>query len=294
MSVATSAERTSPHAGAEQAYRAIAGLRNLPASLMVVQKALDLMERPLCTNGQLQRVLSDDPAATAGLLRLANSPYFGVGARIRTLAMAITVVGHERLKTLLRHLIVGKLFEVLSLDSESAESVRNVALAAGVVCHEIGGGGTAEDAEELRIAGLMHNIGEMALLCEMPELYASVRRAEAGAPRRRAALETFGASFSTVSGWLLEGWHFPEAYIASAKGWERPGSPDEDPAVARYVRATHLAAVLAEAWIVETPLEEALSALDPEAVARLEITQSRLEALYERVPDGVEELRRAL
>ena len=90
---------------AERTRQAIARLTELPAGLRVVLQALEATEDPLYTNEQLQEILSQDPGATADLLRLANSPFFGVSNLVRTLAMAVTVVGRLRLITLLRHLI---------------------------------------------------------------------------------------------------------------------------------------------------------------------------------------------
>jgi HD-like signal output (HDOD) protein len=70
---------------------------NLPSSVRVAQKALEATLDPLCANERVQHILMADPGASAGTLRLANSAYFGVQSQIRTLALAVAIVGRRRL-----------------------------------------------------------------------------------------------------------------------------------------------------------------------------------------------------
>ena len=154
--------------------QAIESLEELPASIAIVQKALDATDDAFCGNGELQRILSADPGATADVLRVANSPYFGVSTKIRSLSTAIAVVGYERLRTLLRHLMVSKLLERLTVNSALARQARDRALAAGVACHEIARKLGHSDADDLLTAGLLHNVGEIALMSELPGGYEKV------------------------------------------------------------------------------------------------------------------------
>ncbi len=194
---------------AERTRQAIARLTELPASVRVVQEALEACEDPLCTNEQLEGILEQDPGTTADLLRLANSPFFGVSNLIKTLAMAVTVVGRTRLITLLRHLIATKLIEALPAHSEAAKECRTIALAAGVVCHRVAEQTRASDPDAFMVAGLLHNVGEMALISEIPGEYQKVKELSTEMHLRMAEIAVLGVDQFQVSRWLLEAWLFP-------------------------------------------------------------------------------------
>ena len=83
---------------------------------------------------------------------MANSAYFGVPGRIRTVNTAIRVIGHRRIGLLLRHLMVGKLFELLRAEHPAAESVQERALAAAAAGRGLAVDWPAEDADALRLA----------------------------------------------------------------------------------------------------------------------------------------------
>lgn len=279
---------------AEVVREALLRLRSLPPSLAVVQRALDRMQDAFCTNDRLQSILSNDPASAAGLLRLANSPYFGVGTRVRTLSAAITVVGHVRLQTLLRHLIVGRLFETITPDHDVARRLRERALASGVVCNEIGSLSPEDDANELRVAGLMYNIGEMALACELPVLYQRACALAESGSHEEAVFQVFRVDYHTISGWLLEAWRFPRVYVEAVSHRTEPEAPSPTPGALRYVRTVHVAAALAQAWDQEESEDDAVARISESALQTLGLPQADVRRIYCKLSTGVEQLRNTM
>lgn len=279
---------------ADVVREAILRLRSLPASLAVVQNALDRMQDEFCTNDRLQSILSNDPASAAGLLRLANSPYFGVGTRVRTLSAAITVVGHERLQILLRHLIVGRLFEAIRPNAGVARRLRDRALASGVICNEIGRLSPGDDADELRIAGLMYNVGEMALACELPTLYERACVLAESRPPEEAVFQVFRVDYQTISGWLLEAWRFPQVYVEAVSHRAEPEAPSPTSGAARYIRTVHVAAALAQAWDQKESEQDAVAGISEAALQLLGLGQADVRRIYSLLSTGVEQLRNAI
>ncbi len=282
-------------AGAAARVReAIEALEELPASITVVQRALDATDDAFCGNEELQQILSGDPGATADVLRLANSPYFGVSTQIRGLSMAITVVGHARLRVLLRHLIVSKLLERLTVNSALAQQARDKALAAGVSCHEIAKKLRRANPDELLTGGLLHNVGEIALLSELPGEYEKVMELSRAMSQRVAEIAVLGVDAPTVSRWLLQAWDFPEIFVIAAGYWNVPHHPAVPLSLGPFVHSVHLGVCLAERWLQTRDPETALQDLrDPES-AWVREYPGLLKGVYTRIGAGVERLSQSL
>ena len=60
-------------------------------------KMLSLLEGPDTEISEIEEVLRYDPGLTANILKLANSAYFGIPARIGSLKQAVMVLGFKRL-----------------------------------------------------------------------------------------------------------------------------------------------------------------------------------------------------
>ena len=187
---------------AEETLDLLRDVKELPTSFEVIQHALDLLATPGCTNEGLQEILAADASASAGLMKLANSAYFGVAAQVRTPATAIRVVGRRRLEALLRHLLIGKLISLLAAEHPAAEEIRSTAMTAAVVAAKMADGQTGDEPAELQLLGLTHNLGELALLTAAPSDYLNFHeRAPCGPAAREATARTqFGLGVAEGDG----------------------------------------------------------------------------------------------
>ena len=144
-------------------------LNDLPVSAGVVQSVLRAVRDPDRTNRDIELVLEADAGAAADVLRLANSAYYGVRGDVRTLSVAVAVIGCDRLAILLRHLLAGRLLESMTLKGGVAEYLQRASLSTAVVTSDASGLRTRTDPDEMMVAGLLHNIGDLAVLSETPD-----------------------------------------------------------------------------------------------------------------------------
>ena len=218
------------------------------------------------------------PGRGERLLRLANSAYFGVPGEVACAATAIRVVGHRRLRALLCHLIAGKLLEILRLDIPIVEQVRQKALAAAAVCGDLGE--PVSDGDALRVAGLLHNIGELALASEFPKEFAAAKD----------AVESFGVRYEAAAAALLQAWRMPSAMAEAASLWRTAPFKQSNGPGQRAVDAVHVGATLAESWIEQQTAATAVARVQEDVIERLALKQVRLHRLYDRIPAGVHEM----
>lgn len=280
---------SAPAADRQSVRQVIARLKDLPCSLPVVQKAIGAVQNPNCTNGQLEQILGADQGITTRLLRLANSAYFGVSRQVSTLSMAVALIGYGRLKTILRHIMVAEVFELLSAKSPAAKRIWKVAIAAGAATR-----GTAEacwvgDPEELLAVGLLHNVGDLALLCQFPDQFLAAEESGSASAAEESG-SVFGVDSGTAGQWLLDGWLFPAIFGMSCRLWPSPLSACVEERLRPRVAAVHVGVKLARSWVEGCDLDLAATSLLPEAVDALGLNGDTIAAIYDGLEQNVNEV----
>ncbi len=263
-------------------------VRELPASVAVIQQVLDRFEDPSATNQMFEDLLVQDPAVTAGVLRLANSAFFGVPSQIRTLNTAVRIVGRRRLKTLLRHLLVGQLFEVMAAQSPAIVHARNEALAAGVVCYEIGGALCELEAEEFRIGGLLHNVGELVVISRSPSIHREYLEWREAMSPEQAAKAALGLSFDALGALFLENWRFPAIYVEATRLQTQPLQARSE--AQRLASAMLVGRVLATAWQDRAKSGDVAGPLEQTLLDHLGMDKVDVERIYTDIGPAVEGL----
>ena len=276
-------------AGRQTVREVITRLKDLPCFLPVVQKAIDAVQDSNCTNGQLERILAADQGIATRLLRLANSAYFGVSRKVSTLSMAVALIGYGRLKTILRHIMVAEVLELLSAKSPAANRIWKVAVAAGAASRETAQACRVGDPEELLAVGLLHNVGDLALLCQFSGQFLTAEESgsasSADAPR-----SVLGVDSGTAGQWLLDGWLFPAIFGMSCRLWPSPLSPSVEEHLRPQVAAVHVGVNLARSWVEGIDVELAAQGLLPEAVEVLGLESDAIAEIYVGVEEKVNEV----
>jgi HD-like signal output (HDOD) protein len=285
--------------GEHQVYQAILRLKALPAFFPAIEKALVLLDNPSSHSDHIQRVICSDPAIAARILRLANSAYFGFYSEVRTVSLAITLIGREKISTLLRRYLAEELIQMLSGRRPAAAQIREISVVTATVAHCIAARLVCPDKEEILVAGLLHNVGELVLLSQFRDSYERMLEMATQLPRPQAEDLVFGVRSSTVGRWLLEAWNFPEVFPAVIVNQSDPWSAHFTAAPAPAIITVHIARKLAEVWVENaagrhsignSTAVAAAESISSRALAALEINREFLIDIYEKLPD---EIRRA-
>jgi HD-like signal output (HDOD) protein len=247
----------------------IQDIEKFPALLPVVQKGLAVVESANATSGQLERILQADPVMVARILRLANSAYFGVMTEVRTVSMAVNIIGYRKLRSLLRHILVSGLIELLSQGRPGTHRIRETAVAASAACHELAARCGVDDPEEVLVAGLLFNIGEMALFWSFPKEYEYLLERAGDTQLHEAQKALFEVDSRQVGRQVLEAWRFPAIFCDTVERWPDPLGAPAGSALRRYLAIVHVAVCLARALASQS--DPSLPAVCPEIVAELEL-----------------------
>jgi len=183
--------------------------KNLPTLPGIVAKLSRMAEDPDTTTEQMGKVISQDYILAAKLLKLVNSAFYGFPQRISSISSAIILLGFNVVKSLI---ISASIFEVMEdQDVELWQHSLGCAVACNVIASRLG----VKDPEEVSTAGLIHDIGKMAIKMELPEEYGMINRLmqERGVSMRQAELEVLGLDHAEAGGWLAKGWNLPAKLI---------------------------------------------------------------------------------
>ncbi len=147
---------------------AIKDLVTLPdVALRIARRVND----PDSSASDIGREISSDPALTARLLRIANSPAFGQHGKIATISRAITVLGMRQVRDLTVGLMVVRSFDGISNELITMESFwRHSVLCAAAADHIAAQRRVRSSEDSPFVAGLLHDVGQLVLFSRVPEL----------------------------------------------------------------------------------------------------------------------------
>src|SRR5436190_17168665 len=148
---------------------ATAGLCRLPQFRPVALKLLKLVSNEDADFKAVANLLSSDPAFSAEILALANSPLYAGSSPTTSLTRAIVVLGLEKTRSLTLHVAMQAFVANVQMTPELQGSWRHslaCALAAEELAPLYGLSG-----DHGYTAGLMHDLGRLGLIKAYPGAY---------------------------------------------------------------------------------------------------------------------------
>lgn len=192
---------------------ALEGADQLPPFPDVLIRLERELSQPDVSVLRLASLLEEDVALVAQLLRVANSAYYGGRTRITSVADAAIRLGMQELRSIVytaavigRYRPVGRVNMPLFWGHSLA-----VGMAAGAVCRSCKVRVPKEVYEAAYVAGLLHDLGAIALTQWFPEesFAAHVAIREHGGTASAYELEMWGIEHGEVGGLLAERWSIP-------------------------------------------------------------------------------------
>ncbi len=144
------------------------------ASLQSINRALgELVRSDQSLNSQIAEVIRRDPSLAARLLRMVNSVYFGLSARVNNIEEAVFFLGLRQIREL--SLATPVLEEIEHLQQTTPRSLPwkelwNHSIATAVLTREILAATPLHiDDDTDYLVGLLHNVGKVVMAYSFPE-----------------------------------------------------------------------------------------------------------------------------
>ncbi|MFQ5454587.1 MAG: HDOD domain-containing protein [Nitrospirota bacterium] len=180
---------------------------NLPPIPPVARKVMEVVDDPNITSDALSDVISRDPALTARIINIANSPFYWCSRTIDTLKSAIIVIGFNTIRNLVIAISSKEIYKTHGLTEQLLwEHSMGVAASAGLIAIEL----KMKDREEAFIAGLLHDIGKIVLLNSDRKGYEDIIRTayNEDIPCWGIEMERYRFSHAEVGAIVINKWHF--------------------------------------------------------------------------------------
>ena len=190
-------------------------LPSIPETAIKVRTAVS---DPHATSAKIATLIQQDPAITAQLIKVANSPLFRGRERIEALPPAITRLGMKGISNLITSFTMRMVFNAKTKDVKELISTlwlhsRDVSGICAVMAKKLKG----FDADKAMLAGLIHDIGTIPILTHAdkhPNLISN----------KRDVQNTLKKLTPVIGKMVLEKWNFTEDFIElalKAEDWER-------------------------------------------------------------------------
>ncbi len=263
-------------------------LQDLPAMPTVVATILEASEQPDTTASDLDRLISSDQAISSKVLRVVNSAYYGLSAKVATTSHAIVILGFQQVRNL-----------VLSMAAMSLVKARVPGLAKIQYAfwrHSFGAAAAAlllskrqnvehTDRDLAHVGALLHDLGKLFLLSSFSEAYRETLQVavKEQMPLLKAEDRVLGINHAEVGEYITSAWKFPEPLTFVVANHHGPYSELPDAALAIVHAANHYTK---RAGFPAVPTPQV--ALDEHVAAWLDISDEDERQLNEDIQAKVE------
>ena len=267
--------------------------RGLPSPSHLASKILELIDRAESEPDVLQSLIQCDPVLTAKIIRAGNEPGGSKDRSVSTLPQAIRTLGMMKIQSAILTFSLTP-FEEQELDPFTFDYKLHWrhALTTAVAARDlVGDEPTLRD--EAYVAGLLQDIGVLALQRAIPERYDAVLQQVGDSMDELWIIERaeLGTDHTEVANALLQKWSFPSILRCPIAAHHKPDRMDGgDPVEHRLARVLRVAAQVAKVFC-STHDASAVVRLHELAQSTLDMSDSALQALLTRIDP---EIRKAL
>lgn len=206
----------------------ISRLRSIPSLPTLYEELTTALRAENCSLEEVARIISKDVGMAAKILQLANSAFLGTSGRVSSLSQALTLIGSETVRTLVLSVHVFSQFDGHAKAAASLPALWDHSVAVSTLAQQIANSENCPKAmiEECFTAGLLHDIGKVVLLAELPQDYLTIccTPANGDTDPERARL---GCTHAEVGAYLMSIWGLPFPLVHAVAYHHHPGETAE-------------------------------------------------------------------
>ena len=192
-------------------------LVRLPSPPHILSKLLDVCHDPDSSTGDLADIISFDAALTSKLTMAVNKAAFAIDLPINNLEQAVTLIGHDKVKSMVITSSIQQLFAGL-INSQKV-FLYNAwldSLYCAVFAWDIAIAIEYEHPQDAYLAGLLHDVGQIVFDAKYHDQYVKIINAKTEAETIAQEISKYGVSHTELGAAILEQWPSLSPSIADA------------------------------------------------------------------------------
>ncbi len=208
----------------------------LPAVMIELQEVL---HRRNFSADDVSKVIARDPALTAWLLKLVNSPYYGFAAKVSTISRAVALVGTRQIQAQAVGGALNSLAVLLPKGLLDMELFWRHSVAVGIAAQELWRLSGRSEPEQLFVSGILHDCGQLALAYAAPKVITAMNKGYNlnSSPSYIMERELMDFDHARLGGMLLHRWNMPLPLVIAVLRHHQVEEPSRYPEAA----AVHMA-----------------------------------------------------
>jgi putative nucleotidyltransferase with HDIG domain len=188
-------------------------LDGLPPFPVIATRLLVLLAREDPDTAEVCRIISAEPVYAARVLQMANSPLFALRSQVKTLSHAVVLLGLARIRSITVTRALGD-FIAPVLNSRALRVCWQNSLAGALLAEKLARP-CKMDPDFAYVAGLVRDIGRLALLVKHPESFATLLTisGEQAFDLMTAERKLFDIDHCQAGAWMIERMPLPPELI---------------------------------------------------------------------------------
>ena len=214
-------------------------------SLSTINSALkELLNADHRYTAQISEIIRRDPSLTARLLRLVNSVFYGLTTPVNSIEEAVFYLGVRQIRQLSMVTPIIEDFQKLAGKSDFQwrefwrHCIGTAILTREIISHV---GAPADDGDY--VAGLIHDVGKIAMASAYPTHFAEIRERMSANPELdlvEVEREVLGIDHAELGSMYLKNNNLPELLIEAARWHHEPENAKQEPQIIAAVQIADL------------------------------------------------------
>ena len=204
--------------------------KQLPTLPSVAVELLNLRNDPESGIAQVQALVRTDPAISAKILKAVNSTFFGVSSQVTSLERAVGLLGGTYVTSLALSFYLSKHASTTGPLAEHYAQYWLQSVVQATAAETLGRRTKQRMESELFLAGLLLDLGQLAMLKAIPDEYLALMTTAATQSRDLYEIEReqLGFDHMEIGAKLAETWELPEALWELIRSHHAPVEELED------------------------------------------------------------------
>ena len=262
----------------------ISKVDSFPTLPTIYTSLLEATSNPRSTVQDVANVLTQDQSSVTKLLKVINSPLYGLSSKITSISQAIMLLGFTEVKNVVLALSVIDIFSSVGKDlAVSMVEMWKHSIAVGVIARLLGVKLKIGDVENYFVAGLIHDIGKLFFITTFKENYIQVvqKVQENNASLSDYENKVFGMNHDDVGLLLANKWDLPDILVNAIK-YHHTGKDAND----KLCSCVHLANTMAKCMNLGESFELEINQPNFEIWNTLNFSSGSLTELYDPIVEA--------
>lgn len=233
----------------------LSNCNNLPSLPSVVIRIIEAGKDPEIGLAEVADIIRPDPALSAKLLKIANSPVYARQHEVTTLRDALSLLGLTASLTVALSFSLVSSLKTQTVDDDKFHHFWKRSIISATLGKQIGLSQNEKNLEEFFLASLLQDIGMLAVHCaRLPdpaddcEYQDSCNKTHF--ERVRCEKSHWGIDHSDIGAWLLKSWQLPEKlYQAVLCSHCKYCNTTTDIPDTKFAQCIWLSGVLSDIWL---------------------------------------------